>query len=153
MRKLANPVHGHIIWSTDGISSHHQNIIARKIVTSNTPSKQLSDTVQLQHKLITNSSITHTNKVIHALAECAKAIQGMTSKARVSQATQDLQHIIDTTQAHVQTNPHKFEEIITPDNIHKHKEFQGCRHHQAFPYPILMTTDKSRALCTCRHQF
>jgi hypothetical protein len=54
---------------------------------------------------------------MHALAECVKAIQGMTRKARNSQAVQDLQCIIDATQAHVQTYPHKFKETITPDNI------------------------------------
>jgi hypothetical protein len=71
-----------------------------------TKSKQLSDTVQLQHKHITNPSITHANKAMHAPAECIKAIQGMMGKARNSQATQDLQRIIDATQAYVQTNPH-----------------------------------------------
>jgi hypothetical protein len=52
---------------------------------------------------------------MQALAECVKAIQGMTGKARNSQATHDLQFIVDATQAHVQTNPHQFEETITPD--------------------------------------
>jgi hypothetical protein len=82
-----------------------------------TNSKRLSNTVQLQHKRITNPSITHTKKVMHALAECTKAIQGMTGNARNSQDAQDLQCIVDTTQAQVQTNPHKFEETITPDDI------------------------------------
>jgi hypothetical protein len=83
-----------------------------------TKSERLSNTVQLQYKCITNPSIiTHADKVMHALAECIKAIQGMTSKARNSQAAQDLQRIVDTTQACVQTNPHKLEETITPDNI------------------------------------
>jgi hypothetical protein len=59
----------------------------------------------------------HANKVMQALAECVKAIQGMTGKARNSQATQDLQPIVDTTQACIQTNPHQFEETITPDYI------------------------------------
>ncbi len=54
---------------------------------------------------------------MQALAECIKAIQGMTSKARNSQAAQDLQRIVDATQARVQTNPHRFEETITPDHI------------------------------------
>ncbi len=45
-------------------------------------SKQLSDTVQVQHKRITNTSITHADKVMHALADCVKAIQGMTGKTR-----------------------------------------------------------------------
>jgi hypothetical protein len=71
-----------------------------------TKSKRLSNTVQLQHKHITNPSITHTNKVMQALAECVKALQGMTGKARNSQAAQDLQCIVDATQACVQTNPH-----------------------------------------------
>jgi hypothetical protein len=82
-----------------------------------TKSKQLSDTVQFQHKRITNPSITHADKVMQALAERIKAIQGMTSKDRNSQAAQDLQHIVDATQARVQTNLHQFEETITPDYI------------------------------------
>jgi hypothetical protein len=82
-----------------------------------TKNERLSNTVQLQHKHITSPSITHADKVMHALAECIKAIQGMMDKARNSQAAQDLQHIIDATQACIHTNPHKFEEIITPDNI------------------------------------
>ncbi len=53
---------------------------------------------------------------MHALAECIKAIQGMTGKAKNSQAAQDLQCIIDATQAHIQTNLHKFEKTITPDD-------------------------------------
>jgi hypothetical protein len=56
-----------------------------------TKSRRLSNTVQFQHKRITNPSITQANKVMHALAECVKAIQGMTGKARNSQAAQDLQ--------------------------------------------------------------
>jgi hypothetical protein len=67
-----------------------------------TKSKQLSDTVQFQHKRITNPTITHTNKVMHALADCVKALQDMTGSARNSQAAEDLQRIIDATQAHVQ---------------------------------------------------
>ncbi len=82
-----------------------------------TKSKQLSDTVQFQHKRITNPSIMHTDKVMQALAECFKAIQGITGKTRNSQAAQDLQCIIDATQARVQTNPHQFEETITPDHF------------------------------------
>jgi hypothetical protein len=52
---------------------------------------------------------------MQALAECVKAIQGMTGKARNSQAAQDLQRIVDATQARVRTNPHQFDETITSD--------------------------------------
>jgi hypothetical protein len=70
-----------------------------------------------EHKGITNPSITHADKVMQVLAECIKAIQGMTGKARNSQAAQDLQRIIDATQACAQTNPHQFEKTITPDHF------------------------------------
>jgi hypothetical protein len=40
--------------------------------------------------------------VMHALADCVKALQGMTGSARNSQAAQDLQQIIDATQANIQ---------------------------------------------------
>jgi hypothetical protein len=103
--------------------------------TKHTKSKQLSDKVQLQHKRITNPSITHANKVMYALAECAKAIQGMTGKARTSQAAQDLQHIVDTTQAHVQTNPHQFEETITLDNIHNTQQVLRVKAPPSVPIP------------------
>jgi hypothetical protein len=36
-KKLTNAEHGHIIWSTNGISSHCQNIIAHTISISSTP--------------------------------------------------------------------------------------------------------------------
>ncbi len=102
-----------------------------------TNSKQLSNTVQFQHKHITNPSITHANKVMQALAECVKAIQGMTGKARNSQAAQDLQCIVDATQAHVQTNPHQFEETITPDHFLQHatsSEGEYTSKHSHTPY-------------------
>jgi hypothetical protein len=63
---------------------------------------------------------------MQALTECIKAIQGMTGKARNSQAAQDLQCIVDATQARVQTNPHLLEETITPEHFcNTHNEFQG----------------------------
>jgi hypothetical protein len=55
-----------------------------------TKSKCLSNIVQFQHKRITNLSITHADKVMHALVDCVKAIQGMTGKDRTSPATVDL---------------------------------------------------------------
>jgi len=46
---------------------------------------------EFQHKHITNPSITHADKVMHALTDCVKVLQGMTGCARNSQAAQDLQ--------------------------------------------------------------
>ena len=78
-----------------------------------TKSERLSNTVQLQHKCMTNPTITHANKVMHALADCVKALQGMTSSARNSQAAHDLQRIIEATKAHVQARPDRFEDVAT----------------------------------------
>ena len=69
--------------------------------------------MQFQHKRITNPTITHANKVMHALADCVKALQGMMSSTRNSQAAQDLQRIIEATKAHVQACPDCFEDIVT----------------------------------------
>jgi hypothetical protein len=70
--------------------------------------------VQFQHKRITNPTITHAGKVMQALADCVKALQGMTGSTRNSQAAQDLQRIIDATPAHVQARPDRFKDTATP---------------------------------------
>jgi len=69
--------------------------------------------VQFQHKRITNPTITHADKVMHALADCIKALQGMTSSARNSQAAHNLQCIIEATKAHVQARPDCIEDVAT----------------------------------------
>jgi len=76
--------------------THNRHIKHTKI-------ERLSNTVQFQHKRITNPTITHADKAMHALADCVKALQGMTSSTRNSQAAQDLQRIIEATKSHVQT--------------------------------------------------
>jgi hypothetical protein len=118
-----------------------------------TKSKRLSNTVQFQHKQITNPSITHTNKVMHALADCVKAIQGMMGKARTSQAAEDLQQTVYATQAHLQTHPPNLrnpQHRILPTTCNK---LQGCRHHQVFPQPISMISEGSHVPCNHCHQF
>jgi hypothetical protein len=54
MRKPTNAVHGHIIWLTDGISSHCQNNIAHTIVTSSTPR---DNDYPIQSNFNTNASL------------------------------------------------------------------------------------------------
>jgi hypothetical protein len=56
MRKPTNAAHGHIIRPTDGISSHHQNIITHTIVISSTP--RVND-YPTQSNFNTNSSPIH----------------------------------------------------------------------------------------------
>jgi hypothetical protein len=70
----------------------------------------------------------------------------MAGKARNSQATQDLQRIVDATQAHIKTNPHQFEKTITPDHF--------CNTHQVprvqapASIPIPHTNDDRQIMCS-----
>jgi len=61
----------------------------------------------------TPPSPSHANKVMLALAECVKAIQGLTGQAKTSQAAQDLQQIVDATQATSHKQPQQCEESTT----------------------------------------
>ena len=78
-----------------------------------TKSERLSDTVQFQHKRITNPTITHADKVMQALAECVKVIHGLKGKDKTSQATLDLQRIVDATQARITAHPDSIEKTAT----------------------------------------
>ncbi len=105
-------------------------------------SERLSDTVQFQHKRITNPSITHADKVMHALAECIKALQGMKGKDKTSQATKDLQQIVDATQVHIKAQPNHLETMATPtDSIQIQ---QALRVQTPTREPIPSTNDTKR---------
>ena len=92
-----------------------------------TKSERLSDTVQFQHKRITNPTITHADKVMHALADCVKALQGMTSNARNSKAAQDLHRIIEATTAHVHAQPDRLAEGATSSTTHEMLRVPGVQ--------------------------
>ncbi len=85
---------------------------------------------------------------MQALAECVKAIQGMTGNARNTQAAQDLHRIVDTTQAPVQANPHKFDKTTTPDDIHN---MQQVLRVQAPPSDLIPHTNDNRQITRSMH--
>ncbi len=128
-----------------------------------TKSERLSYTIQFQHKRITNPTITHAVKVMHALADCVKALQGMTGCARNSQAAQDLQRIIEATKAHVQAQPDRLEDVATPSATPNLQRVLGVRTPNMPQVPrvqtppsvptLLMITNGSHAPCLHSHQF
>ncbi len=63
-----------------------------------TKSECHSDTIHFKHKNITNPTITHTDKVMQALAEYIKTITGATG-GTTAQEVKDLQRIVKATQA------------------------------------------------------
>jgi len=61
----------------------------------NARSDRFSDTVQFQHKEITNPAVMTYNKLMHALADCAKAIKWI-KNIDTSQDLRDIQRISQT---------------------------------------------------------
>ncbi len=111
-----------------------------------TKSEQLSNTVQFQHKRITNPTITHADKVMHTLANCIKALQGMTGSARNSQAAQDPQRIIDATRTHVQARPDHFEDTATPSATPNMQQVPRVQTPPSVPTPHI--DDNRRITCS-----
>ena len=74
--------------------------------------------MQFQHKRITNPTITHADKVMLALAECVKAIKGLTGgQDKSSPEAKDLQRIVDSTRATLIKQPRQCEEPIRHDEV------------------------------------
>ena len=71
--------------------------------TKDTKSERLTDTVQLQHKHITNPTLTHADKLMKALADSMKVLKG--KGITTSQQMKDLETIIKNTQHQVKSNP------------------------------------------------
>ena len=80
--------------SVDGwyLSTSHEHYRTHKCHIKDTRSERFSDTVQFQHKEITNPTITPHDKVMRALSECAKAIKGI-KNIDASQDKRDIQRI------------------------------------------------------------
>jgi len=128
----------------------HTHYCTHNCQVKQSKSKRLSDTVQFQHKRITNPSITHADKVMHALADCVEAIQGMMGKDRHSPATKDLQQLIDATQAQIKAQPNRFEHTATHTDTPpmqrvsrvQPQQVPGVQRRQICPYPTMMLTDR-----------
>jgi hypothetical protein len=94
---------------------------------------------------------------MHALADCVKALHGMTSSSRNSQAAQDLQRIINATQAHVQAQPDRFEDVTTPFATPNRQQVprvqtpnmpQVPRVQTPTSVPAIQTDDNKRITCS-----
>ena len=65
--------------SVDGwyLSTSSEHYRTHNCYVKSTRSERLSDTVQLQHKSITNPAISHADKIMAAIADCHKAVKNM----------------------------------------------------------------------------
>ena len=68
-----------------------------------TKSKQLTDTLQISHKHITNLTITHTDKLMNAIFVCAVILRGV-ARGKAPHELQDAQQILELTGRKVSKN-------------------------------------------------
>ena len=92
-----------------------------------TSAERLTDTMQFQHKNITNPTISPHDKIMLALANCKMALAGMMSGGP-SQQMEELQTIVTNAHTHLQQR-----------QIPSHNKFRGWRHTKfrgwTPPYP------------------
>jgi hypothetical protein len=88
--------------SVDGwyLNTSPEHYRVHKSYTKSTKSKQFSDTVQFQHKSITNPSLTPANKLMNAIANCRKAIKGIVF-INTNRDIQDLKQLLDQAKNHI----------------------------------------------------
>ena len=69
-----------------------------------TSSKLFTNTMELQHKSITNLTVTHAEKVMKVILDCALAIKDVTAGNSTSEL-RDLQQMVNLAKKVVQWNP------------------------------------------------
>jgi len=86
--------------SVDGwyLATSPEHYRTHKCHIKDTRNDRYSDTVQFQHKNITNPSVTPHDKIMHAIADCAKAVKGI-QHIDTAQDLRDLLRITPTTTA------------------------------------------------------
>jgi hypothetical protein len=91
--------------SVDGwyLQTSPEHYRTHKCHIKHTNSERFSDTVEFQHKRITNPSVTPADKVMNAISSCIHTIRGMSA----FKSNQDLQQL-HTVLHEAATNPHYF---------------------------------------------
>ncbi|KAL7535732.1 LOW QUALITY PROTEIN: hypothetical protein ACHAXR_006702 [Thalassiosira sp. AJA248-18] len=94
-KRWTNEGHG-LFHSVDGwsLSTSPEHYCTHKCHIKDTKSDRFSDTVHFQHKDITNPTITPHDKLMKALADCAKLLKNVTT-THAAQDIHDLRRISD----------------------------------------------------------
>ena len=101
--------------SVDGwyLSTSPEHYRTHKCHIKDTKSDRLSDTVQFQHKNITNPSVTPYDKIMHALSDCAKAIKGI-NNVDAAQDIRDIQRISQIADADRENSKSNLDQASVP---------------------------------------
>ena len=79
-----------------------------------TCSERFINTVQLTHKRITNPTITNGYKIMRAISECTKVIQGL-GVGRAKKEIKDLRRLVDATKNSIGRNPNFMEQEVASE--------------------------------------
>ncbi|KAL7474744.1 hypothetical protein ACHAW6_000701 [Cyclotella cf. meneghiniana] len=81
----------YLYTSPEQYQAHNCHIKATKI-------ERLTDTIQFKHKNITNPTVSHHDKIMHALANCKASLEGLMNGA-ANQQLDELQTVVSNAQA------------------------------------------------------
>ena len=90
-----------------------------------TKSERVSDTVNFSHKNITRPTITHADKVMNAITDCAKAIKDITSP----NGTEEMWQLVELTEQAIHQHPAIVKLFTTQDSTTP----SAPRVHTTFP--------------------
>ena len=82
-----------------------------------THSDRLSDTVQFQHKSITNPTVTHADKLMQAIDDCNQAIKGKSNDV-VDTPLNKLQQVLQQAKEKIFSNPKMFTSTAAKEDMH-----------------------------------
>ena len=85
-------------WYIDTSAEHYRT---HRCHIKDTKSERFTDTAQFHHKNITRPTVTHADKVMAAIAECAKAIKNINS----TKGTDEMKQLVQLTEKAIQQNP------------------------------------------------
>ena len=85
-------------WYIDTSAEHYRT---HRCHIKDTKSERFTDTAQFHHKNITRPTVTHADKVMAAIAECAKSIKNINS----TKGTDEMKQLVQLTEKAIQQNP------------------------------------------------
>ena len=100
--------------SVDGwyLSTSPKNYYTHRCHIKATKSEWVLDTVNFSHKNIMSPTITHADKVMNAIADCAKAIKYITSP----NGADEMQQLVKLAEQAIHQHPAIVKSFATPDS-------------------------------------
>jgi len=103
-------------YSVDGwyLSTSSEHSRTHKCYIKDTRSEHLSDTVQLQHKSITNPPISHADKIMATIVDCTDTLKNMGAQVIPAQLSQ-LNYLVGLSEKAAKQDPSVFAKSISTD--------------------------------------